>query len=115
MFLNVDFFLIFQTITAVREILQALDLYNKSLSNHFSQEDKDYIKEMRFKIANIHDLRSMFVLLIRFYNPQVYNQQYLQDLVITNHILLTLLDDVAKTPDFKGFSKTSSMVDHIKE
>lgn len=100
-------------VSAIREILQALELYNKS--THLSQEDQDYIKDLRLKIANTQDLRSMFVLLIRCYNPFVHNQQYLLDLVITNHILLILLDDVAKSPCFKGFPKDSSMIDHIRQ
>lgn len=90
-------------------------MYNKCPSAHLSQEDKDYIKDLRLKIAYIQDLRSMFVLLIRCYNPLVHKQQYLQDLVITNHTLLILLDDVAKMSEFRGFPKNSSMIDHIRQ
>jgi timeless len=36
------------------------------------------------------------VLLLRCYNPLLQSQQYLQDLVVTNHILLVLLDEVSK-------------------
>lgn len=100
-------------ITAVREILQALDQYNKN--THLSQADKEYIRDLRLSVANIQDLRSMFVLLIRCYNPFVHKKQYLQELVITNHILLSLLDDVAKSPDFIGFPKHALIIDHIRQ
>lgn len=102
-----------QVVRAISEFLQALETYTKI--SHLSDEDKIYIKELRFQIANTLDLRSIFVLLLRVYNPYLQNRQYLQDLITTNHIFLSLLDDIGKLPDFKGFPKDASMVQHIKQ
>lgn len=98
-------------ITAIREFIQALEMYNKS--THLNSEDTKYLKALRFKVAHTNNLRCMFVLLLRYYVPAIHNRQYLQDLVTTNHQLLLLLDDVAKT-DTREF-KDDSMVDHIKQ
>lgn len=98
-------------ITAIREFIQALEMYNKS--THLNSEDTKYLKTLRFKVAHTNNLRCMFVLLLRCYVPTIHNRQYLQDLVTTNHQLLLLLDDVAKT-DMRDF-KEVSMVDHIKQ
>lgn len=81
-------------VTAIREFIQALDVYKKS--THLSTEDKENINILETKIGCTEDLRSLFVLLLRCYNPSLQSQQYLQDLVVTNHILLLLLDEVSK-------------------
>lgn len=36
-------------------------------------------------------------------------------MVTTNHILLVLLDDVAKLDDFNSTSNTASMFDHLRQ
>lgn len=103
-------------ITAIREFIYSLEVYNKS--THLSTEDKEYLKLLRIKIANTSDLKNMFVLLLRSYVPTLHNRQYLQDLVTTNHQLLLLLDDVAKMPEYKSGrdgQKDDNMLEHIKQ
>uniref|UniRef100_U5EZ31 Putative dna topoisomerase i-interacting protein n=1 Tax=Corethrella appendiculata TaxID=1370023 RepID=U5EZ31_9DIPT len=94
-------------VTAIREFLQALETYNKS--THLSQEDKDHIKLLQLQIGSTEDLRCLFVLLLRCYNPNLQSRQYLQDLVVTNHILLLLLDGVIKPCD------RTKMMTHISQ
>ena len=84
-------------VTAIREFMQALEMYKKS--SHLSLEDKEKIYTLEMQIGCTGDLRHLFVLLLRSYNPLLQSQQYLQDLVVTNHILLVLLDDVSKRTD----------------
>lgn len=81
-------------VTAIREFLQALSVYNKS--SHLSPEDKEYINTLQLQIACTSDLRHLFVLLLRCYNSNLQSRQYLQDLVVTNHVFLLLIDDASK-------------------
>lgn len=97
-------------VTAIREFLQALEVYKKS--SHLSLEDKEHINELQLQIGGAEDLRSLFVLLLRCYNPQLQSRQYLQDLVVTNHILLLLLDNVSKQSETKNSIR---MAEHIKQ
>lgn len=96
-------------VTAIREFLQALDTYKKS--SHLTKEDKDKLKLLQLQICATEDLRCLFVLLLRCYNPTVQSRQYLQDLIVTNHILLLLLDGV------QGIAATNNgeMLVHIKQ
>lgn len=97
-------------VTAIREFLQALEVYKRS--THLSPEDKEHIQVLQTQIAGTKDLRHLFVLLLRCYNPNLQSRQYLQDVVVTNHILLLLLDNVSKQSEPKNSVK---MLDHIKQ
>lgn len=97
-------------VTAIREFLHAHDIYKKC--SHLSNEDKKSIEDLQLQICNMENLRQLFVLLLRCYNPNLQSRQYLQDLVVTNHILLLLLDNVAKNTE--PFSEVK-MVDHVKQ
>lgn len=96
-------------VTAIREFLQALDIYKKS--SHLTKMDRDKLKILQMQICATEDLRCLFVLLLRCYNPGVQSRQYLQDLIVTNHILLLLLDGV------QGIAAASNgdMLVHIKQ
>ncbi|XP_070496942.1 protein timeless isoform X3 [Chironomus tepperi] len=97
-------------VTAIREFLQALEVYKRS--NHLSAEDKDHILNLQTQICCTEDLRHLFVLLLRCYNPNLQSRQYLQDLIVTNHILLLLLDNVTKQSEKKCNVK---MQEHIAQ
>lgn len=81
-------------VTAIREFLQALETYKRS--SHLSTEDKEHIQALQIQISCTEDLRHLFVLLLRCYNPKLQSRQYLQDVIVTNHILLLLVDNVSK-------------------
>lgn len=97
-------------VTAIREFLQALDVYKRS--THLSLEDREHIQTLQNQIGNTENLRHLFVLLLRCYNPNLQSRQYLQDLIVTNHILLLLLDNVSKQSEQKCSLR---MVEHIKQ
>jgi timeless len=55
------------------------------------------------------DLRSVFVLLLRQYNPNMQSKQFLQDLIATNHILLLFLESSGSS------NSTFKITEHIKQ
>ncbi|KAJ9579783.1 hypothetical protein L9F63_004568, partial [Diploptera punctata] len=97
-------------VTAIREFVQAVDTYKKI--THLSREDREHLLELQMKIGATEDLKCLFILLIQQYNPHIQNKQYLQDLIVTNHILLLFLDSVAKLPEYKG---NTNLMEHIKQ
>jgi timeless len=97
-------------VTAIREFLQALEVYKRS--SHLSQEDKEHIQFLQMQICCTEDLRHLFVLLLRCYNPNLQSRQYLQDLIVTNHLLLLLLDNISKHSEKRCNIK---MLDHITQ
>ncbi|CAH2104707.1 unnamed protein product [Euphydryas editha] len=97
-------------VTAIREFMQAIEVYKKSA--HICNDDKEALHKLQMKMCETEELRSLFVLLLRLYNPRYHSKQYLQDLIVTNHILLILIDNVVKMPDYKG---EINMIDHIRQ
>ncbi|XP_053662148.1 protein timeless [Anopheles marshallii] len=97
-------------VTAIREFLQALDTYKKS--THLTKEDKEKLKLLQIQISCTEDLRCLFVLLLRCYNPNIQSRQYLQDLIVTNHTLLLLLDGVR---ELTADGVPGDMLGHIKQ
>lgn len=61
-----------------------------------STDDKQYLKDLQIQLAKTEQFKLLFVLLIRKYNPKIQNLQYLQDLIVTNHILIMFLDNINK-------------------
>ncbi|XP_050675736.1 protein timeless-like [Leptidea sinapis] len=97
-------------VAAIREFVQAIHVYKKS--DNIREEDRMSLLKLQVKMCETEELRSLLVLLLRHYNPNYHTKQYLQDLVITNHILLLLLDNVMKVSDYKG---TGTMADHLMQ
>lgn len=95
-------------VTAIREFLQALESYKRS--SHLSSEDKAHIEALQIQISGTENLRNLFVMLLRCFNPSLQSRQYLQDVIVTNHILLLLLDNVSKMTN-----KKCNMIEHITQ
>ncbi|XP_046805071.1 protein timeless isoform X1 [Lucilia cuprina] len=96
-------------VTAIREFLQAIETYKKV--THLSDEDRERLRLLQLQISSTEDLRNLFVLLLRRFNPSLHTKQYLQDLVVTNHILLLILDSVTKS----NSNIHIKMIDHISQ
>jgi len=96
-------------VTAIREFLQAIDTYNKV--THLNEDDRAHLRQLQIQISEMSDLRCLFVLLLRRFNPSIHSKQYLQDLVVTNHILLLILDNAAK---FEG-GQSIRLSEHITQ
>lgn len=97
-------------ITAIREFLQTITTYNKI--TNLSLADKEHLKLLQAQIAATEDLKCLFVLLIRKFNATMQSKQYLQDLVVTNHMLLLLIDSVDKLQENYDNKK---IVEHLKQ
>nr|CAD7260714.1 unnamed protein product [Timema shepardi] len=97
-------------VTAIREFLQAMNVYIKM--THLSQEGKEAFVKLQLQMAVTEDLRCLFVMLLHQFNPNCQSNQYLQDVIVTNHNLLLFLDRVNKLPEFKS---TSSLTEHIQQ
>lgn len=65
-----------QVVTAIREIIQAIDVYKKL--PHVCKEDQDALLKLQLKMCETEELRSLLVLLLRHYNPKYHSKQYLQ-------------------------------------
>lgn len=77
-----------------------------------TQDDKAYLHELTIQISNTDGLQCMFVMLMRRYDSKLHSQQYLQDVIVTNHKLLELLDEASKFSDNEGKLK---LKDHIEQ
>lgn len=96
-------------VTAIREFLQTIETYNKV--THLSEDDRLRLHQLQLQIGATSDLRCLFVLLLRRFNPRIHSKQYLQDLVVTNHILMLILDSAAK---LEG-GQTIGLSEHIAQ
>lgn len=61
-------------------------------------------------MCEIHELKKLFLLLIREYNPDIQSKQYLRDLIVSNHAYLLLLEKNSKSNDLN-----LNIEDHLKE
>lgn len=77
-------------VTAIREFLEALNTYTSI--GHLSTNDIEYIRLLQLQISVTEDLKQLFILLIRNYKPSIQSKEYLEDLIVTNHILLLIPD-----------------------
>ncbi|XP_017769876.1 PREDICTED: protein timeless [Nicrophorus vespilloides] len=92
-------------VTAIREYLQAVETYQKS--SHLTIEDHCALQKLQAQISQTGDLRHLFLLLLRQYKPSIQSRQYLQDLIVTNHIFLLFLDGIR--------DKDINIMEHLKQ
>ncbi|KAK9509951.1 hypothetical protein O3M35_004833 [Rhynocoris fuscipes] len=78
-------------VTAIREIIHTIISYKKI--KYLSSDDKLHLSKLQRQISETEDLRCLFVLLIRQFNPNIHTKQYLEDVIVTNHLLLTFIED----------------------
>ncbi|XP_058452711.1 protein timeless [Malaya genurostris] len=96
-------------VTAIREFMQALDTYKQS--TYLTPEEKQKLNTLQNQISKSNNLKCLFILLLRCHNPELHSKQYLQDLIVTNHYLMLLVNDSS------GRSEASSggFMVHMKE
>lgn len=100
------------SVTAIREFLQAIETYKKI--SHLREVDMRYLLQLEYQIASSQDLRNLFVLLLRKFNPSIQSKQYLQDVIVTNHQFLMLLDQVSRRTELEQ-ENSFSVDEHIRE
>lgn len=98
------------TVNAIKESLKTLSQYsdNKQLDEY----DREYIIGLQKDLANLTDLRMVFILLIRRFRFKETGICFLEDLIITNHILLELVDSWQRS---KWITSNFSMLEHVKQ
>lgn len=94
-------------VTALREFLQGVKTYQKMI--HLSDNDKECLTKLEEQICKTEDLKMLFILLLKQYNPNIQSKQYLQDLIITNHNFLLCLDNKSNN------QQNIYMTEHLKQ
>ncbi|XP_071454138.1 protein timeless isoform X2 [Hetaerina americana] len=80
-------------VTAIREFVQAVETYGKLLMTMPGREsDRAHLQNLQKQMASTRDLRCLFVLLLQHCDLSIMSRQYLQDIVVTNHVLLLFLE-----------------------
>ena len=59
----------------------------------FTEADKAQLNRIQIAVCSMRDLRQLFLLLIRHYNPAIQTRQYLNDVICANHVLLVLIEN----------------------
>ncbi|XP_046402692.1 protein timeless isoform X2 [Ischnura elegans] len=80
-------------VTAIREFVQAVETYGKmAMTTPGKESDKAHLQMLQKQMASTRDLRCLFVLLLQHCDLSIMSRQYLQDIVVTNHLLLLFLE-----------------------
>ncbi|XP_031342819.1 protein timeless-like isoform X2 [Photinus pyralis] len=95
-------------VTAIREFIQSLQKYDET--KHLSNSDHARLLILQRQMIELEELRNFFLLLLRHYNFDHHSNAYLEDIIVTNHHYLLLLDKMSKTEGVKVKIK-----DHLKE
>jgi timeless protein len=78
-------------VTALREFIQTLQTYANF--SHFTETDKAELTRVQVAVCSMRDLRQLFLMLIRHYNPSIQTRQYLNDVICANHVMLVLIEN----------------------
>ncbi|XP_015376105.1 PREDICTED: protein timeless-like [Diuraphis noxia] len=84
-------------IMAIKEVIKTIEYYHQTAVD--SPFYADLIKDLQNSSNNspesiswVNDLKSLFTLLIRYYDRDIQIIEYLHDLIVTNHMVLSLFD-----------------------
>ncbi|KAF6208323.1 hypothetical protein GE061_016777 [Apolygus lucorum] len=94
-------------VTAIREVLLALNSYLNLC--YITKESKQLLSQLQSELCGMEDLRNLFVMMLRQFNPNVHCRSYLIDLICTNHILIDTID---KCPSLKD---SGVLFHHLKQ
>ena len=77
------------TVVALLEIFSSMNYYN---SLDLNEESRKYLSSLQNSVVMLPDLRFLFILLIRHWQPELHGKEYLADIVVANHEFLLLAD-----------------------
>ncbi len=85
---------------AIKEYMHALETYSllgntQTGGNKSSQGYSERITLLRSYLPAIRDLRQLFLLQLRHFNPLIHSRRYLRDIITANHIFLLILERAA--------------------
>uniref|UniRef100_A0A8D8UQR2 Protein timeless n=1 Tax=Cacopsylla melanoneura TaxID=428564 RepID=A0A8D8UQR2_9HEMI len=89
-------------VTSIKEILHTIQVYYSAGKNAF-------LDNLTTQMCRSENVRCMMILLIRQYDP-IQGIQYLQDLIVTNHMLLMLLETGSRNSNVKF-----DMIQHLQQ
>ena len=79
---------------AISQYLQTLDAYYRlgSGAGDGQSQERNVITQVLSHLPAMHDLRQLFLLQLRQFNPNIQNREYLRDIITANHVLLVNLE-----------------------
>ena len=92
-------------VNCIREYLKTLERFSRPVAgstpknangSSMGNSEENLISGLRGYVPAIRDLRQLFLLQLRQFNPIVQSRRYLLDVIATNHVLLLTLDRVTR-------------------
>ncbi|XP_060078749.1 protein timeless-like [Ylistrum balloti] len=80
------------SLCALREILEFLYNLQQESPEDQDEEEKEYVHHFHKKLASMTDLPNLLLYMIRHCIVELLGMSFLEDLVLTNHLLLYFLD-----------------------
>ena len=77
-------------VSAFREYIQALVSFEKTVLDPTIKKE---LKNTHFAISEMKDVRQLFLLLIRRYDPILQSSQYLTEVICAHHELMEMLEN----------------------
>jgi timeless protein len=78
-------------VSAIRELLYAVLSY---MPKHDCRHDRESLRLLRYRLAEMSDLRQLLLLFIRNFLPTVHTKQFLVEVVVTHHLVMLLLEPI---------------------
>ena len=78
-------------VSALRELFYAIIKYSQKCRG---KEERLALKNLRYTLAEMTDLRQLLLLYIRSFVPTIHSKQFLVEAIITHHIAMILLEPV---------------------
>ncbi len=102
-------------VMAIREYQESLETYSRPSStqkirNGSSQGCEEGIILLVSHLPAIRDLRQLFILQLRLYNPIIQSRRYLRDVITANHVLLLTFERAVQ-----GSSESFDFRQHLNQ
>ena len=105
-------------VTAIREYLQALETYSRigvppgTEPSPQKSEEREKISRLRGCLPAMRDLRQLFLLQLRHFNPVIQSRRYLRDVITANHVLILTLERAAQQ---SAYGSNFDLRDHLNQ
>jgi len=100
-------------VTAIREYLQALETYSRL--THLCDEDRKTIMTIHSALPLIRDLRQVFVMQLRHFNPAIQSRHYLRDIITSNHVLILTIERAKAVPNMATSKGSFDIHEHLTQ
>ena len=107
-------------VTAIREYLIVLEINSNTDESLDGSDDdslgfEEWSNQLRMCLPAMRDLRQLFLLLLRQYNPNFQDHQYLRDVITTNYLLLLTLKRAHGYPAKPAYGGHFDFNDHLQQ